>query len=398
METLSLRQARRLALARAGLLKPEWTGMPTTARGRGPSARRACLEVVRRFGYLQLDSIGVAGARTQGLVLMSRLDGLDPSLAEELLQPGEPLFEYLGHEACWQPMEDWPLFEFRRSELRDVPRWGVFVADHRDVAEEILRRIEDEGPLRSLDFDSGRFGTNWQLKTATFVASGLWGMGELAIRERRSFQRVYDLTERVIPDDVRSQTMTFDRALPELVLKALDGHGWARPGTIADTWRLKGCGASIAEALGRLEEAGEVAACEVVDEVGGRTAGWVRNRDLELAGRLDRLRPRPDRGVLLSPFDPVLWDRQRVASLFGFDQVLEIYKPAKDRVYGYYCLPVLAGDGLVARVDLKCERKAGRIEVLSSRFEEDPPSSVHQEAVRTAVERHGRLLGMDVVW
>jgi len=171
METLTIRQARRLALARAGLLKPEWTGMPTRARGRAPSARRACHEVIRRFGYLQLDSIGISGARTHGLVLMSRLDGLDPSLAEELLQPDEPIFEYLGHEACWQPMEDYPIFAFRRRELREVPRWGVFAAEHGDLAKEILRRIEDEGPLRSLDFDSRRFGSSWQLKTATLVAS-----------------------------------------------------------------------------------------------------------------------------------------------------------------------------------------------------------------------------------
>ncbi|MEX1311816.1 MAG: crosslink repair DNA glycosylase YcaQ family protein, partial [Candidatus Sulfomarinibacteraceae bacterium] len=141
MESITTRQARRLALARAGLLKPEWTGMPRSARGRSPSARRACHEIVRRFGYLQLDSIGVAGARTHGLVLMSRLDGLDPSLAEELLQPGEPLFEYLGHEACWQPMEDWPVFDFRRRELRDRPRWGVVVKDHRSQADQILERI-----------------------------------------------------------------------------------------------------------------------------------------------------------------------------------------------------------------------------------------------------------------
>ena len=177
METLTIRQARRLALTRAGLLKPEWTGMPKSARGRGPSARRACHEIVRRFGYLQLDSIGIAGARTQGLVLMSRLDGLDPSLAEDLLQPGEPLFEGLGHEACWQPLEDWRLFAFRRRELRGRPRWGVLVAEHRKLADEILGRIRNEGPLRSLDFESGRYGTNWQLKTATLVASALWGTG-----------------------------------------------------------------------------------------------------------------------------------------------------------------------------------------------------------------------------
>ena len=397
METLTIRQARRLALARAGLLKPEWTGMPRSARGRGPSARRACHEIIRRFGYLQLDSIGIAGARTQGLVLMSRLDGLDPSLVEDLLQPGEPLFEGLGHEACWQPLEDWRLFAFRRRELRERPRWGVLVAENRKVADEILGRIRDEGPLRSLDFESERYGTNWQLKTATLVASGLWGTGELAIRERRSFQRVYDLTERVIPDEVRSQSTTFDEALPELILKALDGHGWASRGTIAETWRLKNRGGDIDAALGRLEESGEIAACELLDEGGGRTGGWIRVEDLELAARLDRSRPRRDRGVLLSPFDPVLWDRKRVAALFGFDQILEIYKPASQRQYGYYCLPVLAGDRLVARVDLKCDRKERRIETLSSRYEDEKPTPAHQEALRTAVERHGRLLGMDIV-
>jgi len=398
METLTVRQVRRLALARAGLLKPEWTGMPTYARGSGPSARRACDEVIRRFGYLQLDSIGIAGARTHGLVLMSRLDGLDPALAEDLLQPGEPLFEGLGHEACWQPLEDWPLFDFRRRELRDAPRWGRFVADHRDVANEILRRIEAEGPLRSMDFDGERFGENWRLKKATFVASGLWGTGDLAIRERRGFQRVYDLTERVIPDEARSRSVAFDEALPTLVLKALDGHGWARQATIAETWRLKGRGRDLAAALARLEEIGEVAVCDVVDGRGGHTSGWVRTEDLELAARLDRTRPRRDRGVLLSPFDPVLWDRGRVELLFGFDQVLEIYKPAKDRVYGYYCMPVLAGDRLVARVDLKCDRKAGAIDVLSRRYEDESPTAEDAEAVRTAVERHSRLLGMDIGW
>jgi hypothetical protein len=396
MESITTRQARRLALARAGLLKPEWTGMPKSARGRGPTARLACHEVIRRFGYLQLDSIGVTGARTQGLVLMSRLNGLDPLLAEELLAPGEPLFEYLGHEACWQPMEDWPVFEFRRRELRDRPRWGLLVTDHRSLADQILERIAVEGPLRSLDFESERFGSAWNVKTATVVASALWATGELAVRERRGFQRIYDLVERVIPDEVRSRTMEFDQALPRLILKALDGHGWARQGSIADTWRLKNRRGEIRKALDRLQEEGKISACGLRDDAGDRTDGWIRGEDLDLAARLDRTRPRSDRGVLLSPFDPVLWDRNRVAALFGFDQVLEIYKPAKDRVYGYYCLPVLAGDRLVARVDLKCDRKAGRIDVLSTRFEEAHASASHREAVQTAIARHAEMLKLDL--
>jgi len=396
VETISVQQARRLALARAGLLKPELTGMPTHARGRGPSARRACLEILRRFGYLQLDSIGVAGARTHGLVLMSRLNGLDPTLAEDLLQPEEPVFEYMAHEACWQPMEDWPLWAFRRRELRDRPRWGQFVAEHRQQADELLRRIEAEGPLRSADFESERHSSTWQVKITTVVASALWGTGDLAIRERRGFQRVYDLVERVIPEEVRARETSFADALPELILKALEGHGWARRATIADTWRLKGRAKVIDAALLELEEAGEVVRCDLLDADGPSRSGWIRTEDLELAARLDRLRPRRDRGVLLSPFDPVLWDRGRVAELFGFDQVLEIYKPAKDRLYGYYCLPVLAGDRLVARVDLKANRKLSEIRTLACRFEDDEPSAAHRAAVKHALERHATMLGFRI--
>ncbi|HSN54088.1 MAG TPA: crosslink repair DNA glycosylase YcaQ family protein [Candidatus Sulfomarinibacteraceae bacterium] len=393
METLTTRQVRRLALCRAGLLKPEWTGLPAAARGRGQTARRACHAIIRRFGYLQLDSIAVAGARTHGLVLMSRLKGLDPSLAEELLQPGEPIFEYLGHEACWHPMQDWPLWGFRRRELRDRPRWGRFVAEHRTTADRILERIAAEGPLRSLDFDGDRFGRDWQHKVATYVASALWGMGVLAIRERRGFQRVYDLTERVIPDELRGRGIGLEDALPSLALAALDGHGWATRGTIADTWRLTNRGGQIDTALEALRETGDVTRCRLVGPEGARADGWIRPPDLELAHRLDRLRPRQNVGVLLSPFDPVLWDRSRVQQLFGFDQVLEIYKPAAQRRYGYYCLPVLAGDRLVARVDLKADSKAGRVRVVSEILEDDRRAD-HRDAVGRAVGRHARMLGM----
>ncbi len=120
-----------------------------------------------------------------------------------------------------------------------------------------------------------------------------------------------------------------------------------------------------------MRDNGGIVACALVDDVGRRTPGWVRPQDLELAERLHRVRPRKDRGVLLSPFDPVLWDRARVRRLFGFDQVLEIFKPARKRIYGYYCLPVLAGDKFVARVDLKADRKRCKLQVLSYRFESD---------------------------
>ncbi|MCJ7753449.1 MAG: winged helix DNA-binding domain-containing protein, partial [Thermoanaerobaculales bacterium] len=174
METISTRAARRLALARAGLLKPEWTGMPQRASGRSRRARSAAHTIIDRFGYLQLDTVSIAGARSHAIVPLSRIDGFDPTLAEELLQPGEPVFEYWGHEACWLPMDLYPVFAFRREEFRHHPWWGDLIGQHPDVADSLLRQIRDDGPLRSLDMEGRSSSGWWDLKVAKKVATALW--------------------------------------------------------------------------------------------------------------------------------------------------------------------------------------------------------------------------------
>ncbi len=393
METLSTRAARRLALARAGLLKPKWTGMPQRASGRGRRARSAAHAVIGRYGYLQLDTVSIAGARSHAIVPLSRIEGFDPTLAEELLQPGEPLFEYWGHEACWLPMELYPVFAFRREEFRHHPWWGDLVGQHPDVADRLLQQIRDEGPLRSLDMEGRGSSGWWDLKVAKKVATALWSSGELAIRERRNFQRTYDLAERVIPDNLRGRRVAKEEALEILFDRALAGHGWAATGTLARTWRLRNRPVEIRDALARLRERGEIVPCTLILEDGKKSPGWIRPEDLELAARLDTVRPRSDRGVLLSPFDPLLWDRRRVDQLFAFHQVLEIFKPAPQRVYGYYCLPVLAGENLVARLDLKADRKTGKLLVLARHFE-GSPSAADCEAVATALDRYASAVGL----
>ncbi len=394
METLDVRRARRLALARAGLLKPEWTGLPTRA-GRRP--REAAQAIIRRFGYLQLDTVAVAGARSHAIVLLSRLNGLDPDLAEELLQPGEPLFEYWGHEASWLPIELYPLFEFRRRDFTRHPWWGDLIGAHPEIADRLRSRIRDEGPLRSADMEGGGSRGWWDLKLAKKVASALWSSGELAIRERRAFQRSYDLAERVVPEHWRLCPSELPDAIEQLVLLALEGHGWATTGTLVATWRLASRRRDVESALRRLVERRLALPCMLALEGGRRSRGWIRPGDLELAAKLDRVRPRRDTGVLLSPFDPLLWDRSRVETLFGFHQVLEIFKPASQRVYGYYCLPVLAGERLVSRVDLKADRRRGRLEVLARHDEPGAPASMVREAVRVAVDRFAAALTLEPV-
>jgi len=398
VDELSVREARRLALVRAGLLKPAWSSLPRRAAGRGKRARDAANAVVRHFGYLQLDTVSIAGARSHAIVLMSRLEGIDPALGEELLRPGEPLFEYWGHEASWIPLGLYPAFGFRRREFRHHPWWGDVLKQHPRVARRLRRRIREEGPLRSIEMEGRGSRGWWDLKVAKRVASALWSSGELAIRERRNFQRSYDLAERVIPEELRRRPLSKSAALEVLLLKALEGHGWATSGTLAATWRLANEKRAIDSALGRLLARGEIVRCALENSGGRPTPGWVRPRDRELAARLDNLRPRRDRGVLLSPFDPLLWDRARVKRLFGFAQVLEIFKPAPKRTYGYYCLPVLAGERLVARFDFKAQQKERELEVLSSRFEttgsDRPAAAVDGEAARSALGRYAGALGL----
>lgn len=398
MESIDVRRARRLALARAGLLKPQWVGLPKRASGRGRRARRAAHRIIENFGYLQLDTVSIAGARSHAIVLMSRLEGFDPVLGEELLQPGEPVFEYWGHEASWLPLKLYPTFGFRRADYQAHPWWGDLLGQYPDVADRLIERITHEGPLKSIDMEGEGSRGWWDLKLAKKIASGLWSSGRLAIRERRAFQRTYDLAERVIPEDLRDVNVPEEKALEQLLLLAIQGHGWATTGTLQQTWRLTGKRNAIGSALVNLCERGDVVPCSLVLAGGKQKAGWIRPGDLELAYRLDRARPRRATGVLLSPFDPVLWDRARVEILFGFHQVLEIFKPASDRAYGYYCLPVLAGDRLVARYDLKAETKRGVVRVLSLRFEgtekDTPATAADGEAARTALERYSETLSL----
>jgi hypothetical protein len=393
MESLSVADARRLALARAGLLKPEWTGLP---RGRKASRREAAFEVIRRFGYLQLDTVSVAGARSHGIVLHSRLPGLDPEAPESLLRPGAPLFEYWGHEASWIPVELYPAFAFRRKEFQTHPWWGDLIGDNPRVAASILDRVRNEGPLRSSDLEGRASSGWWNLSEAKKVVSALWSAGTLAVRERRNFQRTYDLAERVIDAKWRETELSLPESMKVLLLRALEGHGWATTSTLAATWRFRFLRKEISTALEELEEEGAIRKCPVQEKAASRLAGWIRPEDLDLAARLRRLRLAPreiDEGVLLSPFDPILWDRARVKLLFGFHQVLEVFTPAPRRKYGYYCMPVLAGERLVARCDVKAEKAKGALRALSFHYEKGA-SAAGRRATKRALGRYAASLGL----
>ena len=378
---IDVRQARRLALLAAGLLRPEWSGLRARGGGKGKVAREWAHELVGHFGYLQLDTVSVAGMRSHPLVLFSRHPRLDPTLGEELLRPGAPLFEYWGHEASWLPLDLYPLFQFRRDGIRRSEWWNRIQKTFPGTADDVLRRVRDDGPIRSSDLDGEGEGGWWGHKPAKRVVVALWSSGDLVVRERKNFQRSFDLPERIIPQGLREKPATRAESLRELLAIALRGHGWATVGTLAQTWRLRNCRPELHRALEELREGGRVSECTLRTEAGKRVAGWILRDYTELLDTLTRLRPDPSRARLLSPFDPVLWDRKRVALLFGFEQTLEIFKPREQREYGYFCLPVLAGERFIGRIDPKADRKTGTLQILSEHLEESGERAIVRAAV-----------------
>src|SRR5262249_2833687 len=188
----------------------------------------------------------------------------------------------------WMPLDLYPAFEFRRREFRAHPWWGDMVGAQPRVAKDLLRRIRDDGPLRSAEIEGLASKGWWDLSIAKRVAAALWSSGELAIRERTNFQRTYDLAERVIPEPLRRRPVSSAAGLEALLLGALDGHGWATTGTLAATWRLKNRKAEVVSALTRLEEKRAIVRCALHAPDEAPQSGWIRPADRELAARLER--------------------------------------------------------------------------------------------------------------
>ena len=344
--------------ARALLLRAQ--GLDVRPRRR---ARRAdVLAAIRRMGALQIDTIQVV-ARSPYLVLWSRLGDFDPRWLDELLAEGA-LFEYWSHEACFLPVEDFPLYRHRMLDAASM-KWKyskALMETRRDEVQRLLDTIRERGPVRSADFErrDGKAGGWWEWKPEKRMLESLFTAGELMIARRERFQRVYDLRERVLPgwDDARLPSLAETRRA--LVLKAVRALGVAKARWVADYFRMPKRGTPALP--DRLAQEGELLRVEVE---GWSEPGYVHpdHRGAAEEAAAGRLRPRLT--TLLSPFDPVVWDRARGRELFGFDYRLECYTPAPRRRYGYFTLPILRRGALVGRLDPKAHRREGVFEVRS---------------------------------
>ena len=335
---LSNAQARRLTLGAQGFGDPRPTGRVD---------RRHLRRVVDRMGLIQIDSVNVL-VRSQELPLFARLGPHPRTLIHDASIDGE-LFEYWLHEASHVPADLHPLLRWK---MHGVHQWAAvtrlqqqrpgFVAD-------IQTRIRDDGPIVAGDLDQrvGPKGSWWDWDDGKIALEYLFHTGVLAATRRLSdFARVYDLSERVLPAAILTRpTPTEREARKELLVRAARHHGVATFEDLTDYHRQRN--PPCRPLLHELVEEGRLVAATV--------QGWSKPAYLHPEARVPR---RVSARALLSPFDPVVWNRARTERLFGFHYRIEIYVPAAKRRYGYYVLPFLLGDELVARIDLKADRKA----------------------------------------
>ena len=339
---------------------------------------------VRRLSAVQLDSISTVD-RAHRLTLSSRIGSFDPQEVPRLLGGGR-IFEYWAHEASLLPVELWPHF---RTVMEGRGHWGHHdraFRDHADLVEPVLERIRTEGPLGSRDFEGGTGGGMWNWKPAKMVLEGLWDRGQLVIAGRRSFQRLYDLTENVIPRHVLdAPTPSEDETLRTFALLAVRARGALTEAAIREHWRLKGGKARLHHHL--LALVGEGRLREVHTDDGG--APFYVDAERELDGT-----PAPP--VLVSPFDNLVWDRPLLERVFGFRHVIEVYKREHERAFGYYVLPLLVGDRFVGRADLKSDRAEGVLHV--KRFTPEPGARGNlQDKLERAAHRLARTIGLERV-
>lgn len=349
MRSLSLAQARRIALAAQGFADERPTGRVD---------QRHLRRVLDRMGLIQIDSVNVL-VRSQELPLFARLGPHPRSLIADATANGE-LFEYWVHEASHVRTEHHHLHRWKMASPHRWPAIQRLDGERPGFIDSVLSRIENEGPVASGDFDErvGKKGQWWDWDDAKIALEHLFWQGRVAATRRSNdFARVYDLAERVLPAHILSRpTPTEPDARKQLLMLAARHHGVATFTDLTDYHRQKN--APCKPLIDELVDAGELIPVSV--------EGWAKPAYLHPQAKL----PRAIKAcALLSPFDPVCWNRERTERLFGFHYRIEIYTPAAKRIFGYYVLPILWGDSLVGRIDLKADR-ANRTLLVQGAFSE----------------------------
>jgi len=370
---LSLAQARRIALAAQGFHE---------ARPEASSARHLA-RALQRSHLLQIDSVNVL-VRAHYMPLFSRLGAYERELLDRnAYHPKKrATFEYWGHEASLIRLDLHPLFRWRMARAaRGEGTYGGlarFGRERRAFIEEVRREVETRGPMGAGELSTGGKGQGswWGWSDGKRALEWLFWAGEVTTRTRRGFERIYDLPERALPSSVLdAPTPPEDEAQRELLRLSIRSLGIASERCLRDYFRIEPQDAKAR--IPELVEAGDLVPVAV--------EGWTGPVYLDPGARLPR---RIDAQALVSPFDPIVWERTRTERLFDFRYRIEIYTPAEKREFGYYCLPFLLGDRIVARLDLKADRAGGRLIVHSIH----PEAAIAPEEIAPALGDELRLM------
>ena len=353
MKPLSLNAVRGLMIAAQGLHD----------RPQPRATKKAVRSMIRQMHILQIDSINVI-ARSPYLVLWSRLGDYNPRWLDELLEDGA-LFEYWSHAACFLPIEELPLYRHMYDGWLGG-RANQWLDEHAAVVQRVMDHIRAHGEARSSDFErtDGQKGSWWNWKDEKIALEYLFYAGELMVRKRHNFQRVYDLRERVLTSVEEMSEISPAEAQEQFVLNTIQALGVTKPEWIADYFRLSKTDTKAA--LKRLAQQDRLMPVEVE---GWNVPGYIHpanRKQVEAAAKGEIPRSKT---TFLSPFDPLVWDRARALDLFGFDYKIEVYTPAPKRKYGYFTLPILYNNALIGRIDPKAHRKEGIFEVKALHLE-----------------------------
>ena len=362
-----------------------------------PAGKEGVARVIETLGYMQIDTISVV-ARAHDHGLWARRPDYAPAMLAELLCQDRRVYEYWGHAASYLPMSDFrytlPLKEkFRRPPVLKWEKERLAKCGH--MLGPVLERIREEGPLRSQDFDpppGERRGTWWDWKPAKTALELLFWRGELMISERRGFQRVYDLPERVLPASVDTRMPNDSELGRFLVQRALQAHGFATAREIHD--HLRSTNMQVINAtLAEMVETGEVVPLEVESMEKARQYALP-----DVVNKADTIGPATDKVSLLSPFDNLIIQRQRTQQLFDYNYRLECYVPAQKRRHGYFVFSILYADELVGRFDPKADRKASILYVRRQLFEPGFEVSDHFLALLAGkLREYAAMNGCDLV-
>ncbi|WP_411073348.1 winged helix-turn-helix domain-containing protein [Streptomyces sp. cmx-4-7] len=358
---LSADEARRIALRAQGFLG-------------APDRRAGVRGVLRSLGQVQLDTISVL-ARSHELVPYARLGAVGRTTVEDAYWTGTHAFEYWSHAACVLPVEEWPLFAFRRRAYRGRSPWGHALSP--GAYDKVIAQLRDEGPRTATELGGAKNkGEWWDWSDSKIAVERALMYGEVVVVERRGWKRVYDLAERAIPEALLHDDLDDAECVRRLVRQAGEALGVGTRADIADYHRLKG------EQFDAAVEASGLVPVTV--------AGWGKPAWADPAALATEPRGR-HRTTLLSPFDSLIWERARTERIFGFTHRLEAYVPKQKRVHGYFAMPVLAGGRLVGRVD---PAREGRT-LVARQVTLDGPKAV--PAVARALREAATWVGCDTV-